>query len=287
MKIIFGVRGIKMEIIKDLSEQDYNASEGLRSSIMSIIDKKTLAHAKHAMDNFDSSDSSALILGSAAHDFIFRTGIFASKWGIFPETYNGTTKEGKETKANLAKSYGVNLLKHADHQLLMSFNKSLKAHPTIAKLLAGITDTELSIFWEEQGIKCKARLDAVAQIGDTTVIIDLKTSRSASQSDFEKSCVNYGYLIQSAHYLAGAKACGIVKENNNNFLHVVVEKEAPFLCAVYCLDDGSLELGEKRRQEAMRKYSCAKATGVWCGYSEVIETIAAPHWHFEASTDFI
>lgn len=276
-----------MKIIKGMTEKDYNEAEGLRSSIASIIDKQTLAHAKHAMQNFDQSDKGALILGSAAHDYIFRPSIFDEKWGILPSNYKGTTTAGKEKKAALADVHGNNILKSDEHQLLISFKKSLESHPTISKLLAGITETELSIFWEEQGIQCKARLDAVAEIGGTAVLIDLKTSRSAAQSDFERSCINYGYLIQSAHYLAGAKACGIVKEDNNNFLHVVIEKEAPFLCAVYCLDDGSLELGEKRRQEAMRKYSCAKATGVWCGYSEVIETIAAPHYYFEASTDFI
>jgi len=268
-------------IIERQSEADYNAMEGARSTILSLIDRKTLAHAKAAIDGAIVSESAALSFGQAAHDAILRPQEFIKKWGVFPEDYNGVTKEGKEKKKALQASYGDSLLKHGDALALRALQSSLEAHPTIKQLLNGITKTELPLQWDEQGIVCKARIDAVTTIKGQTLLLDLKTSRSAAQSDFERSCISYGYLIQSAHYIAGARACGLITNENSNFLHVVVEKEAPFLSAVYCLDDASLEVGEKRRQLALRKYSAAKSTGIWPGYSEQIETIACPHWYFE------
>lgn len=270
-----------MKIFKDILEQEYNELDGARSTILSTIDRKTLAHAKAMIDGLIFSDSGALTLGQAAHDLILRPQEFTKKWGILPDNYHGATKEGKAAKSKLEADYGDRILKNGDALLLRSLETSLRNHPSIKELLNAITVTELSLQWEEQGIVCKARIDAIAEVKGEILLIDLKTSRSANQRDFESSCINYGYLIQSAHYLAGAKACGLVKQSNNNFLHVVVEKEAPFLCAVYCLDDASLELGEKRRELALKKYAFAKANNIWPGYSEQIETIAAPHWYFE------
>lgn len=275
-----------MTIIKNLSERDYNDIPALRSSIISIIDRKTLAHAKASMDNFNESDKGEFVIGSACHDAILRPSIFAKKWGVLPVGYDGRTKDGKDAKALLAKEYGNNLLKQDEMLQIRNIGEGLNKHPSISKLLNSITDTEVSLVWNEQGIECKARLDAIAEVNGQTILIDLKTSRSAEQRDFERSCVSYGYIIQSAHYLAGAKACGVIKQDNNNFIHVVIEKESPFLGAAYCLDDASLEVGEKRRQEAMKKYSIAKANDIWPGYSEQIETIAAPHWYFEQNGDF-
>ena len=274
-----------MEILKNLSEADYNKIPALRSSIISIVDRRTLAHAKAALDNFTESDKGEFVIGSACHDAILRPSIFAKKWGVLPQGYDGRTTVGKEAKAILSKEYGNNLLKQDEMLQIRNIGEGLNRHPSISKLLSSIVDTELSLTWTEQGIDCKARIDAVAVVNGQTILIDLKTSRSAEQRDFEHSCVSYGYIIQSAHYLAGAKACGIVKQDNNNFIHVVIEKESPYLGAAYCLDDATLEIGEKRRQEAMRKFAAAKANDIWPGYSEQIETIAAPHWYFENSGD--
>lgn len=258
-------------IIERQSESDYNAMEGARSTILSLIDRKTLAHAKYASEHVNEEESTALKFGNACHAYLFRPESF-SKYKILDSDGPKTTKK-------------ADTLTWFDAQDIYSIENSLKSHPSIKPLLNGITKTELSLQWVEQGITCKARIDAVTEVKGVTLLLDLKTSRSAEQRDFERSCVNYGYLIQSAHYLAGAKACGLIKEDNNNFLHVVVEKEAPYLSAVYCLDDASLEVGEKRRQLALRKFSAAMSTGIWPGYSEQIETIAAPHWYFENSGD--
>jgi len=280
------IKGVQMTIIKNLSEQDYNDIPALRSSIISIIDRKTLAHAKANIDNFNESDKGEFVIGSACHDAILRPEIFKKKWGVLPYGYDGRTKEGKAAKEELSKLYSWNILKQEEMLQILNISEGLNRHPSISKLLSSITDTEVSLVWNDQGLECKARLDAIAVVNGQTILIDLKTSRSAEQRDFERSCVSYGYIIQSAHYLAGAKACGIIKQDNNNFIHVVIEKEAPFLGAAYCLDDATLEIGEKRRQEAMKKYAIAKANDIWPGYSEQIETIAAPHWYFQDNGDF-
>lgn len=268
-------------ILKNIPEPEYNKIPALRSSIITTIHKRTLAHAKAQIDGL-MEQTEAMKFGSATHDYILRPQVFAEKWGILPEGCKLNTKEGKEAKALLEPLHGDNILKADELAEIKQLSAGLLNNTFSKVLLANIVDTELTLVWKEDGIDCKARIDAVARIGDKTLIIDLKTAKSAELSDFERATVNYGYHIQSAHYLAGAKACGLIPNNSNDFIHIVVEKEPPYLTANYCIDDGSLDLGYQQRYQAMKKYSFALETGNWTGYPSEIQPVALPHWYIQA-----
>lgn len=275
----------KVKVFKGISDAEYNALAGVRSTILSTIDTKTLAHAKEKIDN-PPVTTDDFRQGQAFHDLILRPDIFNTRWGICPPNTNFTTKEGKEVKAGMIEKYGDQYLKREPYEELLKMKMGLMDHDYIRKCLENMTETELSIQWEseveglDEPVLCKCRIDAIIKIGDSVMPADLKTTRNASKKEFEKSCVNYGYLIQSAHYLEGAKVAGLIDDDNNNFLHIASEKEAPFLSALYVLDDQSLEVGNQRRQRAICKYINAIESGNWKGYSEEPETISAPAWFY-------
>jgi hypothetical protein len=270
-----------MAIIKGLSDSDYNALPEVRSSVLSTIDRKTLAHAKWSLDNVNSGGTDAMIVGSAFHDMILRPGLFKELWGVLPEGFTARSNDSKALKAELEAKYNGRVLKADQHNELLTWGKAAEQDPVLKSLLPFITDTELTLTWQEGTIPCKARIDAVAKIKDQTLLIDIKTAKSAAPYAFMQSCVGYGYIIQSCHYLAGARANGLIPEESTKFIHVVLEKEPPYLVATYTLDDATLELGEKRRQEALRKYGLAKGSDIWPGYSQQIETVSAPHFCFQ------
>lgn len=274
-----------VQVFKGISDAEYNALPGVRSTILSTIDRKTLAHAKEKIDN-PPATTDDFKLGQAFHDLMLRPDIFNQRWGICPAGTNFTTKEGKAVKEAMISKYGDQYLKLEPYEELLRMKTGLMEHKYISKCLENIIDTELSIQWHsevegmDEPVLCKCRIDAVIKIGDSVMIADLKTTRDASRKEFENSCINYGYLIQSAHYIEGAKAAGLIEEFNQNFLHMASEKEAPYLSALYVLDDQSLDVGEQRRQRAMRQYVNAIESGNWAGYSEEPETISAPHWFY-------
>lgn len=76
---------------------------------------------------------------------------------------------------------------------------------------------EASLFWDKDGISCKARLDLLAQ----TYVADLKTTRSLA--NFQNDALGYGYHRQGDWYLdATDSVMGITSQQ---FLLVAVEKK--------------------------------------------------------------
>ncbi len=264
-----------------MKEAEYRLIEGVRSSTLATIASKTLAHAKYELEN-PREQTESMKLGSAFHDLILQgEEYFQKNWGVLPTGHDGRTKAGKELVEAFESAFEEKIIKQKDFELLKNWETSIKQNKLIKTILENISQSEVLVVWEENGIHCKARLDAIVKMGVKTFLIDLKTAVSASPTEFRNSCINYGYLIQSAHYLAGAKATGIIDSQNNNFYHIVVEKEALYLSAIYALDEAALDIGEQQRQVALKKYKEAKETGVWAGYSEKCETLALPHWYIQ------
>src|SRR5699024_12498176 len=73
-------------------------------------------------------------------------------------------------------------------------------HPIAGPLLTG-HQPEVSLFWEQDGVACKGRLDAYRP--EQGIIADLKLVRSAAPNDVRKQISDYGYYIQAEHYLNG------------------------------------------------------------------------------------
>lgn len=272
-------------VFKNLSEKEYNEIPALRSSIITTIDRQTMAHAKAQIDGAYKPTASQK-LGIDAHCYLLTKEKFEKEYGVFSEGYNGSTKEGKAEKAALLEKYQPeNLIKYEALQEIKAWEKSILADPFTKALYEGIYETELTIVWEEDGILCKARIDALSKVNGQIIPLDFKTASSASEDEFTRSLVKWQYPIQAFHYLEGLKKSGIIENNNNNFCHLVLEKSAPYLVAPYVIDDGSLDLASVRRYHSMKKYALAMSTGSWPGYPSGISTIAYPHWYIQQQQD--
>ncbi len=274
-----------MQIIKDMTEGAYNAVDAARSTVLSkLVDPDmTPAHVKHELDNPEVTD--ALIFGSAFHDYILRPDIFKDKFGIYPEGIKLSTKEGKALKAEYEAVFGDNVIKHNELVSIKSMFENLLKNNFFRKLWDNRTDVELSIIYDDI-TTCKARIDIVSKLPNgTPIILDLKTSACASEKSFRSSIVNWGYHIQSAHYLAAAKAAGLIDPYNNYFIHAVCEKKAPYLSALYVLDDGSLDVGATQRAKALAIYDQCSKAGNWYGYQTNPYDINLPHWFIQKQDD--
>lgn len=229
------IKGVlKMEIVKEMSNSDYRAREGLSSSDIKML----LENPYKYKIGYKKPKSENLALGSAVHSLILEPENFKRDFLVMPDL-NLRTKEGKEEKAKLeyeAESSGKILIKDESYKKALDIVDNFKQRSVFDMFKNGVS--EVSFFSEINGIKCKARPDYFIQ--DKGIILDLKTTsqeNGASPDNFLKAIANFKYYIQAKWYmlLTGAK----------EFYFVVLETESPYMLGVYELDKVSLDFAEK------------------------------------------
>jgi len=257
-------------IINGLSHDEYHAMVDVVSN--SYLGRLDIVPAAAKIQR---EETPALTFGRAFHCYVlegvdqfYKSFVVADKRG----------KQKKEDKAYwedlrfTAEWKGIKIIEHDDFVTIEGMGDAIKRHPFASKLLAeGISET--SIFWtdEETGLPCKCRPDRIPD-GSKGVILDLKSTRNASDMAFKRDCINYGYAREAGIYCEGfSKATG-ANFNDLIFAFIVCEKEPPYRTEVYSLSTEFLDYGymefhrllqiekECRDKNFWPHYKCANAT---------------------------
>lgn len=258
-------------VLANLPHDEYLALDALSSSGAKDI-LRSPAFYRWRKDH-PSEPTPSMVLGTALHMAVLEPERFERTVVVDPG-FDRRTKPGKADAEQWASNLPPEalILQAPQMELVRGMQGAIEHHPYAARLLDDI-QPELSILWDADGVQCKARLDALG-IGHN-VLIDIKTSSDASWDSFAKSAANFGYHIQAAHYIDGAKAAGYGKRT---MLFVVVENTPPHQVAVYVLDDEAVRAGEVKMARARELYLECVAQDQWPGYQETIQVLSLPKW---------
>jgi hypothetical protein len=149
-----------------------------------------------------------------------------------------------------------------------------------AIITGGSPAIEASGYWidEETGMLCRCRPDLYRE--DIKIMVDVKSTQSASASDFSRSTVNYGYHAQEAFYSDGWRA---LNKSVDGFVFIAWEKEKPFAYAVYETPPSIVEEGRALMRSALKTYAdCVKADH-WPAYGEGVQELSFPRWAYRAT----
>jgi hypothetical protein len=258
-------------LIFEQSFSEYQATNAVSASKLEYFMKPTAAHAKWAMEN--PKDSDALAFGRAVHTRLLEPAQFDKRYHVY-EKFEKRSNEAKARWAEMVKTYGEDcLLTLEDAALIESIRLEVMLHDSAKVLIEDAEMFEISGYWEEDGMLCKFRADAICP--RYKAIVDVKTCRDASEAGFAKAIADYGYHRKAAHYIAGARACGL---DVDAFAYIAIESEGPVLVATYQLDAESLEVGARQRKGLMAKYRECEKLNRYSGYSRNIEPIGLPAW---------
>lgn len=220
------------------------------------------------------STTAALHLGKAVHCAVLEPERFSRAYVIAPKFGDLRRKANKEArKAFLAENAGATILSHAEGATTLAMIHAAAADPTVAAILQG-SRTEVTARWDEREIACKARTDIDNSI-ELALLADIKSAEDASPSAFERAVWNYGYHRQDDWYRRAYRALGLPVEN---FVFVVIEKEAPHAVALYELDDAARERGRRENDALLMRLARCIERDEWPGYSRNIEPISLPRW---------
>jgi len=138
-------------------------------------------------------------------------------------------------------------------------------HSLAMSLIREDGPVEVSYFWIFDGIMTKVRPDKINHTRN--LIIDLKSTKSASINSFRRDVRRYHYDLSAILYKRGYKA---VTGNDYDFVWIAQEKEKPYRIAVYAPGEDMIELGEEKLKIAHENYSRCMETGLFPGYPNEI-----------------
>ncbi len=249
-----------------MSAEEYHASAALSSS---GVKKLARSPAHYIVERTAAKPpTDAMRIGTAVHTLVLEPDR-AGEIVALPE-FNLKTKAGRAELVSWAEVHeGCQAFEAPTFERIQAAAAAVRRHPGAARLLCdGVA--ERSIFWRDakEGIECRARFDWHRKDGG---IVDLKTTRDASADAFSRSIAAFGY-----HVWLGAEH--VFGESPAFWAFVAAEVEPPFGVACYVLDAASLRAGINHCGRAYRLFRECVESGIWPGYSDLIERISVPRW---------
>jgi|TARA_B100000073_G_scaffold152557_1_gene125901 hypothetical protein len=140
----------------------------------------------------------------------------------------------------------------------------------------------IDLLGQDTSFHGKARVDRVIEGETSDILIDIKTTRDASQRSMIRDIANMGYHIQEAWYrYCWERTSG---KKVSRFLFMCVEKEPPFASCIYELPEHFVAEGRERMLNALHDYNESITEGVILDYPDKIiqlDETDIPLWYYK------
>lgn len=219
-------------------------------------------------------------LGKAAHAHALGAGPKLITW-----EHDGRTKKGKAERAEAARLIATEAavaVTEAERDRILGMATALAAELEVGEILAA-SKAEVSGFWSEGGVWCRARYDILGP----SVAWDYKTAEDCTARGFQHAMATYGYHQQAEFYQRGLRALGH-PAGAEPMRFIVQETQAPYLVQIHTCDPLAIEVASALNDRAIGVYADAIRTGVWPGYDDLYaEPTSLPNNYFYRYGDLI
>mgnify|MGYP007071595526 CR=1 FL=1 len=253
-----------MKIVLNMPEDAYHGTPAVSQSLLKQI-ARSEAHGKAWLDGIREEPTPAMMLGRAIHAAILEPARFADRYVVIEGDRRTAVVKAQLAAAQEA---GQMVLRPDEYETCIGMAGACREHATVAALLGNGGNAEVSVFWDDDGLPCKARADWVSADGAT--LVDIKSTDDASPAAFTRAIYRYGYAMQDAHYRIGFRA--------EDMVFVAVEKEPPHAIGVYRIAPEWRGMATERRSVLMAKWMSAVEFGRYPAYPLEIVNLEAPAW---------
>jgi hypothetical protein len=248
--------------IHDISNDEYHSSHGFSRTQVMLINKSPYHFWYENIAGLASEKekSDALDLGSAVHTMLLEPELFMKTYAVMPSINRRTTK-GKEEYASFIQEHADKIvLTQEQYNKAYAMTHHVRQHDIVNTLLENAL-FEKSIYWtdEETGLQFKVRPD----IWSNKMIVDLKTTKDLNPMSYSCSAHKYGYYLQCWMFF---EACEAIGKPIDMFVHLVIEKEEPYVPAVFVMGEKSINFGREQFNTYKRKIKECMETDKWPAY---------------------
>ena len=219
-------------------------------------------------------------IGSALHCLVLEgQEQFDKNYVLKPDGLSMTTKAGKEWKeTNDKKTILSKTDTHASWDAVHGMTESLRTlswfnpdQPDYRKF------NEVSLYWDQDGLDCKCRLDRLVLNEDSAVVLDLKTTDSVDSQDFLKKVIgSMNYMFQAAWYVEGVQA---VYKVPASFVFIGVERTPPYSMGVFDVSADMLREGLRQTTFARKCLARCLSSNEWDAPNTSIGKLELPPWY--------
>jgi hypothetical protein len=250
--------------VYELTDEEYFGPQLATTTLSSTGARELLkpggpARFRHAIDAGTLEIRREFDLGHAVHTRVLGAGPTPVR--IAAEEWRSKAVKGEVAAVRAA---GMVPLRPSDYDASVAMATAVRSHPLAAKLLTGGLP-ERTLIWRDPatGVPCRAKVDWLRPDG----MVDLKTTESAAPDALSKAAHNYGYAVQAPFYLRGFReVADRTVMATPFFVHIAVEKTAPYLVHVTQLKERAMTWGDRQVSEALEIYRDCTAAGEWPGY---------------------
>ena len=254
----------------EMPEDEYRDYPAVSQSELKTVEALSYNH----LINGVKKESKALADGRAYHTSILEPECFDDLYTVVPKI-DRRSKTGREKYKELekeAKDFGRQMISQEIKNAIDCTLEVLKTKSYAHYLTDGIAERCFFRTCPDTGLELKGRLDYVREHDD--VIIDLKTTRCASENEFKRSILNYGYHIQAAFYMDLYRA---YTDRAPRYMILCVEKEPPYEMAIYELSPKFIIAGRNAYKRALKKYFHQKSSSDK-GYPDNLQKLEPADW---------
>ena len=218
----------------------------------------------------------AMAIGSAVHAALLEPEVFKKNYVCINGVYDKRTKAGKENWALFCEeNEGKEILSEREYDQIIRMRDSVFEHPKANDVLSFDIEAEKEIFFELEGVPCKAKLDAI--VPQINTVIDFKTARSSTAESFKRDAINMHYDLQAYWYYEAYKS--LYGSYPDFYAFIVVSKEEPYPVGVFQVDGEFLDRGRYYALKYLRKFKECSERNVWPkNESEEVIEITTPEW---------
>lgn len=275
-------------ITTDIGIDDYHRGPGVSKSGLDLIERSPLHYwwsYLRAGDRQESGDSESRVVGSGLHALVLEgPQAFRDRFAIMPQF--GRRKQDVADKEqwerdNAGKTWLRQTASRDDAASIKAMRDALSQHREASKWLGAPGRAEVSAYWTDEatGILCRCRADKLLDAG---IVVDLKSTRDASDEAMARSIDKWRYHVQHAFYTDGLRQLGV---DVRGFVFVFVESAPPHGVRVIRLDAATVEIGRGAYRRNLDTYARCIKSGEWPGYSDAIDTIGLPAYRLAQHGD--
>jgi exodeoxyribonuclease VIII len=262
-------------IYEGMKDSEYFGIDMPSSTSTKSLIGRTNMHLAHDREN-PREETDAFTVGAMVHALVLAPLSIEDNF-IRAGKIDRRTKEGKAEYEGLLKRAalrGARIISEDQSALAHSMADAVMNNTTWSRIDSLASRYETVVIGEICGRPAKCKIDAASD--DFSLVYDLKTTQSASASEFSRSAAVFGYAHQAAFYRRVLQSVGT---DLMDFVFVCVEKDAPHAVACYRLSDAAIESADRNIDGLVERW-WAVQEGNRDGFPDEVMDIDIPAWAY-------